>query len=653
MPEYLSPAVYLEEVESGIPPIEGVSTSTAGFVGLTRRGPVSGPPVLVTSFPEFTRLFGGYFSTPAASNSLPHAVNGFFANGGKRLFIVRVENGATLASTNARQGVATRLGANAAAAQTVIRLASLRNIDTGTKLDFVQVKGSVTTSSLNHTVTAYNRLTNEVTLALGLGSPFEEKFTTVTANGAVRANTLNITARDPGAWGRDIEVQAEHTTGATTSVVTVVAAPSLDVQVTSSAGFYVGACVEFDRGLTKLYRRVVTITGNILTVDGAPIATLAPDAGAVTTASVCEFSLQVLFDGQVEEYRGLSLDPTLADRYYRDQINRRSTLISVGAPLLASALPISFPTGDDGLRIRLGTGGLDSAALTSADVIGVDGGPGARTGIFALQDIEDISIVAVPGQTARIVQQSLIDHCELMRYRVAVLDPDPAANTVQTIRNQRRQYDTKYAALYFPRVTVFDPVSKQVIPAPPSGHVAGVYARVDETRGVYKPPANETLRAVDSVELIINKAEHDLLNPQPDNINVIRDFRPRGRGIRIYGARCITSESSWKYLNVRRLFIFLEASLERGTQWVVFEPNDERLWARVKQSIRQFLLGVWRDGALMGVSEEEAFFVKCDRTTMTQDDIDNGRLIIQVGVAPVKPAEFVIIRIGQKTFVAE
>jgi phage tail sheath protein FI len=176
---------------------------------------------------------------------------------------------------------------------------------------------------------------------------------------------------------------------------------------------------------------------------------------------------------------------------------------------------------------------------------------------------------------------------------------------------------------------------------------------VDETRGVYKPPANETLRAVDSVELIINKAEHDLLNPQPDNINVIRDFRPRGRGIRIYGARCITSESSWKYLNVRRLFIFLEASLERGTQWVVFEPNDERLWARVKQSIRQFLLGVWRDGALMGVSEEEAFFVKCDRTTMTQDDIDNGRLIIQVGVAPVKPAEFVIIRIGQKTFVAE
>jgi hypothetical protein len=587
---------------------------------------------------------------------MPHAVNGFFANGGQRLFIVRVQNGATVASANARQGVATRLLANAAAAATSVRLESLRNIDIGVKLNFTQVKGSVTTTSLNHTITAYNRLTNAVTINPGLGSALEARYTRVEATGAVRANELAITAKDPGSWGRDIEVRPEHTTGAASSVVTIVGAPSLDVQLASTTGFYVGACVEFDRGDVKDYRRVTAITGDIITVSGAayPAAnSLAPNVGTATIASVCEFSLLVLYNGQVEEYRGLSLDSAITGRYYRDEINRRSTLIQVGVPLLASLLPINFPTGDDGASIFLKTGGADSAALIPSDIIGVDGGPGTRTGVYALQDIEDISIVAAPGQTSRLVQQALIDHCEQMRFRVAVLDPDPAAKTVQTIRDQRRQYDTRYAALYFPQIQVLDPLSKMIVPIPPSGHVAGVYARVDDTRGVHKAPANELLRATDSVEVIINKAEHDLLNPEPDNINVIRDFRPRGRGLRIYGARCITSDTQWKYLNVRRLFIFLEASLERGTQWVVFEPNDERLWARVRQSIRQFLLGVWRDGALMGVTEEEAFVVKCDRTTMTQDDIDNGRLIVQILVAPVKPAEFVIIRIGQQTLVSE
>jgi phage tail sheath protein FI len=176
--------------------------------------------------------------------------------------------------------------------------------------------------------------------------------------------------------------------------------------------------------------------------------------------------------------------------------------------------------------------------------------------------------------------------------------------------------------------------------------VLGIYARTDEDRGVHKAPANEVVRGVTGLTRSLSKGEHDILNPSPVNINVIRDFRVDGRGIRVWGARCITSDSDHKYVPVRRLLIFLERSIDIGLQWVVFEPNSEPLWARVRRTVANFLTDVWRSGALEGSKVEEAFFVRCDRTTMTQTDIDNGRLICVIGVAPVKPAEFVIIRIG-------
>jgi hypothetical protein len=178
---------------------------------------------------------------------------------------------------------------------------------------------------------------------------------------------------------------------------------------------------------------------------------------------------------------------------------------------------------------------------------------------------------------------------------------------------------------------------------PPSGYLAGIYARTDSQRGVHKAPANEVIRGALDLKVSVTKGEQDVLNPL--GINCIRAFP--GRGIRVWGARTTASDTLWKYVNVRRLFLYLEESIEEGTQWVVFEPNDEKLWARVKQTITQFLTRVWKDGALMGSIPDEAFFVKCDKTTMTQDDIDNGRLIVLIGVAPVKPAEFVIFHIAQ------
>jgi hypothetical protein len=493
-----------------------------------------------------------------------------------------------------------------------------------------------------------------VTLGTNLLHPFEARFTTVTSN-IVRNNTFDILAADSGTWGNDIDVRPFHMSSARSPVVQILApVASGQVELASAAGFYPGAWVEFDRGQNKVRRQVTGVNGRVITV--TPPFALLTDLGAQapateTLASVCEFGLTVTFEDVSEEFRGLTL-ANIPGRFYFDRIHNRSSLIDVTQPPVSGTDPLQFPSADDGLSMHpaLGTNG---AAPIDLDYVGVDGGPGNRTGLQSMIDIENVSLIAAPGITDQTVQQAMVDHCELMRYRVALLDPEPIASGAPTylndIQEQRSRFDTKYAALYCPRVVVTDPLTKTDIPVPPSGHVAGICARVDEERGVHKAPANEVIRGIVDIELVLNKGEQDILNPYPSNINVIRDFRHQGRAIRVWGARAITSETAWKYLNVRRLFNFVEASLDRGTQPYIFEPNDEHLWARVRQAISNFLGTVWRDGALFGSKEEEAFFVRCDRTTMTEDDIDNGRLIIIVGLAAVKPTEFLIIRIGQKS----
>jgi uncharacterized protein len=299
-------------------------------------------------------------------------------------------------------------------------------------------------------------------------------------------------------------------------------------------------------------------------------------------------------------------------------------------------------------------GGDDSInTVDDSTYVGQDNAdPEQRTGLFSMVNIEEVSILAVPGRTTPAVQQALIDQCEAQLYRFAVLDgPPPPDDSIADVQNLRQQFDTKYAALYHPWLLIEDPFPTNLqqianFPIPPSGSVMGVYARTDDDRGVHKAPANEVVNGIIGLQRTLYKGEQDILNPFPVNINVIRDFRKDNRSIRIWGARVITSDPDWIYVNVRRLMIFLEQSLNIGLQWVVFEPNAEPLWARVKRTITNFLTTVWRNGALEGTKPEEAFFVKCDSTTMTQDDIDNGRLIVVIGVAPVRPAEFVIIRIG-------
>ena len=294
--------------------------------------------------------------------------------------------------------------------------------------------------------------------------------------------------------------------------------------------------------------------------------------------------------------------------------------------------------------LNVGVGEGDAAKAKTdkaARFIGFDKGPGERAGLHAFEEIEEINIVVAPGQTDPAIQDAVLTHCEKMRYRFAILD---CPETIESggVDKLPKPRDSKYGAYYFPWIKVFDPNEGEVY-VPPSGHMAGIFARSDAERGVHKAPANEIVRGALDLKYNITKGEQDLLNPK--GINCIRNFP--NRGIRVWGARTISSDPEWRYVNVRRLFNMVEQSIENGTQWVVFEPNDQKLWKRVNRNITAFLLRVWRDGALFGETPEQAFYVRCDSETNPPEVIDAGQLVVEIGMCPTKPAEFVIFRIGQ------
>ena len=572
MAEYLSPGVYVEEFESGSKPMEGVSTSTAGFIGLAQRGPVSGVPQLVTSPADFKRIYGGYLSENEFGDYrfLAYAVDQFFVNGGSRAFISRVAPS-----------------------------------------DAECAKGSNT--------------------------------------------VLEIKAKDPGAWGDDIRIVAAPASKAKTQILEV-----LDTDagkryvVKNGAGFNAGDVIAYNDGTDATYNKVVKNQGNILTLekefDGDVVdKELLPSK----TISTCEFSLDVRYGDVVEVYDNMSFNINASN--YVDKKMAKSSLVDVhftGEADDEIKTPFEMIAGDGVAAATLTlTGGMNGSAanITAADFIGEDRGAGLRTGIQSFLDNDMVSIMAVPGVTDPNVQLTLVAHCENLGSRFAVLDIPRDAKKVQDLIAQRDIFDTSYAALYHPWLISFDPLDKKNIAVPPSGAIMGIYARSDNTRGVHKAPANEVVRGCIGLDSQFNKGEQDILNPK--GINLIRSFP--GQGIRVWGARTATSNSSWKYVNVRRLFIFIEESIKANTNWAVFEPNDEVLWVRVQRTISVFLENLWRGGSLAGTAPEEAFFVNIGRDTMTQDDIDNGRLVCVIGVAPVKPAEFVIFRISQKTADAE
>ena len=381
-------------------------------------------------------------------------------------------------------------------------------------------------------------------------------------------------------------------------------------------------------------------SGNQITVEVSEATTPADDT----------FSLKVSAPGQPDEIYD-NVSTKRGKNNVVTMVKEQSKLIQIEEIGTASALE-RVPA-----RGKVSLAGAESSKpmrLTPDDYVGDSAD---RTGFGGLEAIDQVTMLAVPDLMAvyqkgiidlegvQAVQAAMIGHCELMGDRVAILDAPPGltAQQVGEWRVDKTGYDSKYATLYWPWLKVFDPISGQGMNVPPSGHIAGIWARNDDTRGVHKAPANEVIRGALALELQITKGEHDQLNPS--GINCIRSFP--GRGIRVWGARTLSSDPAWRYLNVRRLFNFVEESILEGTQWVVFEPNDLDLWQRVKRTLNSFLLRVWRDGALFGATPQEAFYVKCDSETNPPEVVDAGQLVVEVGIAPVKPAEFVVFRIAQ------
>lgn len=593
MAEYLSPGVYVEEVESGAVPMEGVSTSTAGFIGMAERGPVIGRPQLVTNFADYQRMYGSYLSEAKYGDYrfLPYAVEQFFLNGGSRAFIMRV-------------------------------------VPQGAKCS-------------------------------------------ATSGSAV----LKFTAANPGEWGDRLRVTITPASKAKTQALEAI--DDRSVRVKSCDGFTAGDVVEFYDGRTLSRNRVKSAIDGVLSFE-EPIGCDIVDTNLLPKKVIktCEFNVSVRFEDAEETYLNVSLNES-ASSYIAARMQKSELVtVEVGkvpaqpaapapaekkddkkdekAPAVAPAakaagvMPPYKAVGGVGESLSLGfSGGSDGniGGTKASDYMGSDNGPGKRTGIQAFLENAQVSIMAVPGVTDSDVQLALVAHCENTKSRFAVLDIPLDKKKVGDVLDHRNMFDTSYAALYHPWLEVFDPLARKSSYMPPSGAMVGIYARTDTERGVQKAPANEVVRGCTGLSCPYNEGEQDILNPQ--GVNLIRSFT--GRGIRVWGARTASSNPLWKYINVRRLFIFVEESLKANTNWVVFEPNSEALWGRVQRTIELFLSSMWRSGALAGTSPGEAFFVNIGRSTMTQDDIDNGRLICNIGIAPVKPAEFVIFRITQHT----
>jgi len=527
MPQYLSPGVYVEEVDSGSRPIEGVGTAVAAFVGLASKGPPH-KPTLVTNWGQFTSTFGDFVE----GSYLAHAVYGFFMNGGGKAYVVRV--GANGDSANGSSGGAG--GSKAVAGAT----------------------------GAGGALPAQGRLP---------------------AGDSQKDAAYRVVAAEAGLGGNDITVDVVH-----------------------------------------------------------------PEPAAEAEGQGADsFTLIVRRGGNVEE----TLDGLVTKKNTKSNaitaVRERSQLIRLeeaGGPLerpLAGSVTLS--------------GGADAALPVRLSAEEYVGDVSNRTGVGGLEMIDEVTMVCAPDLSAaydrrliddeqfKAVQLAMIAHCELMGDRMAILDPPPGldAQQIKEWRIERAGYDSRYATLYWPRLKVLDPSTGQTLFVPPCGHMAGIWARNDDTRGVHKAPANEVVRGAISLERGLTRNEHDLLNPE--GINCLRSFA--GRGVRVWGARTLSSDPAWKYVNVRRLFNYLEKSILTNTDWVVFEPNDRTLWARLRRTIASFLILEWRKGALFGSTPTEAFFVKCDDETNPAEAIDVGQVTCQIGVAPVKPAEFVIFQLAQ------
>lgn len=613
MPEYLAPGVFVEETSFRQKTIEGVGTSTAAFVGPTRFGPVTGLPELITSFSDFERIYGGIdplgTDDVEIDNYLAHGVRAFFENGGRRAYVARV---ATTASETDEENAVT-------ATETV---------------------GGSLVLTARHPGRAGNfSLTITMRLGPNILDPSGAGASIPSLRGASEYDVVWMDNVDGSSGFAYLHDEFDSVNGVWT------------YELRDAAGAAVGPDSGLLTGTAAADVRVVTIDVEIGRLGQFMDAQLWTD---LRLHSEHGNSIQQVFPTASDATRSTELHVPLVVSGVTNGVALATLLVAEAGAVIdldataTTSLTIAGNAASVMARLAGGTDGLwpDADAYT--------GDEDDKSGLKAFEDLFDVSIVAAPGSThayagdriaaVEATVSAIISHCERMQYRIAVIDP-PADQLPSQVRAFRGKFDSTHSALYYPWISIYDGVTQRAINVPPSGHVAGIYARNDVERGVHKAPANETIATAVGFERSINTAQQEVLNPI--GVNCLRELQGRGR--RVWGARTMTSDPEWKYVNLRRYFAFLEASIDRGTQWAVFEPNGERLWANVRRTVEDFLFNEFAQGHLLGAKPEESFFVRCDRSTMTQNDLDNGRLVCLIGVSPLRPAEFVIFRIGQMT----
>lgn len=649
------PGVYIEEFAPGAP-IQGVGTSTAGLLGIAERGPID-TPVKLTSFAEFASNFG---ALPVQGTYLWYAVRGFFENGGKLCYVVRVSNGSAqrmtlndrtggagrpLVDLQARQPGALGIVATVSDAPLLTNVALYRpsatlaaQADPGAMEVAVSADGSVVAASVanrfrpgdevSFSQGSDRRIVSSVSGAsvrftLPLSQALTSGATMRLANTAAGARTLRLASP-----GGEALPPGQLVPG---SILTFTQGTQSDTQVVESVLSEV-----LSEGLVTY--RVALRGGLAIQLDLDPTSTAA-------TASSNEINLAVTLGAVSVTYDRLSMD-AVHPRYLLTVVNGdpagmlNAALIEPPPPnSVADAIPrigaaVSVSNGADEVR----------SALTATDF---------TRAIDTLRAVDDVNFIAIPdrpttpGELMSTVQQALIGHCELQADRFAILDSDPGAPPfgAGSIEAQRRGLDSTrgYAALYAPWLRVTPSNGGPPMLVPPCGHIAGIYARSDATRGVHKAPANEILAGTLGIERRLSLTEHGQLNLL--GINVIQVFQDGGRPT-VWGARTTATDTNWQYVNIRRLFLYLEESIQEGIRWAVFEPNNLALWQKLKRTLTDFLTRSWRDGALFGAKAEEAFYVRIDEILNPFSEQQLGRLNIEIGVRPSYPAEFIIVRIG-------
>jgi phage tail sheath protein FI len=645
------PGVYIDEFAPGAP-IAGVGTSTAAFVGVASAGELD-TPTKITSWEGFKEAFGAY---PVPGYHLWYAVRGFFDNGGRVAYIVRASNG-TYGSL------------------TLQDRSSPAN-------DLIEVRARQPGSqAIEVAVTGRNPLTATDTKLYHAGGPFASitgREITMGADGATAAETVAARFR-PGDWitvgsgGERVQVVRVSGAGlrlgadlvgsytAGTDAVRLADAPAgqqtFRLQYSPGGAWSPvpagsltpGTVLTLDpTGLNEEAHVIETVQAEYLPEgttyrvtfrDGlyAPLSL----ASAVTVQTEA-FDLTVSLGSSSQTYASLSVD-SAHERYFASVINGDAAglvTVSLVEPPPAVRLPASLP------------GDLAATAMTTGDPENLTtlGDTDFIDALATLEGIDDVNLVACPDSTSTAVQQSIVQHCELLADRFAVLDAAPGLELFSTgagdsVEEQRRTLDSTrgYAALYYPWLRVRPIGSGDPVLVPPSGHVCGIIARSDQSRGVHKAPANETVNGALGLERSMSNVSQGELNLQ--GINVIRILGASQRPI-LWGARTTATDTNWQYVNIRRLFLFVEESIQEGIAWAVFEANGLQLWQKLRRTLNEFLGRVWRDGGLFGSTPDEAWYVKIDETNNPFSEQALGRLHIEIGLRPTYTAEFIVVRIG-------